>query len=676
MKISLSVVLVALVFPACGQFKEKLNFTGFGTVRALAIDSAARELFVASDGLIAVFDLDAYRQKEPIRVNDNATALVAMGKGRLIMLGQDKILLLDRSGHATVAYGNEAIAGIRYDPATGLLYAVSAAGKLLVFKTNVTANLQLTQTISLSQKITSVAVSAKAVALGLDNGDIQLYNKQKLTPDATLKGHTTRIHSMAFSRDGSLLASASDVDPARQLYDQDVILWNVRDQKIRSKTTHPGQFWVGEISIVADHVIVPLRLSIEILDFNGRLTGEVSTNLYYRPVTVAHGQKFIYGISDHAANSKHLYLVDVAAAKVARTFTFHGNPVWQLNFTRQGDLAITLDNEVKGIDKTGNMIFSEKLFVHSGDLVYKSDAFAGISLKKIAETQPDSITLCDFRTRKVSGFRIPPTLVERRFSADFVYDGKDVFIMTNKYLQKAGAEDHIIDFTVPRDTSSTILSIINRDDFFNVVSPARGFIPGSGYFYEFDPAALVINIRKNSDASYIKQIKGYKVVNVTVPGSLFLFHPVEKALYTWDLSDFNIKKLQTLSTEPYTVAWSPDKTRLAVKYSQFGNEIDLVDLKTHDIKPLVLTSVSVTCMAFTPNGKYLLTGTASGEIGIWDLKTRTQTGSIFTSCHYKDYVILGEGVYDGTVDGIKYLITPDARGRMRQVKNLFSTYFD
>jgi len=672
MKITLSVILIAITCSAHGQFQDKINANGFGTVRALAIDSAARELLVAGDGIISVFDLLSLRQKETIPTEGGLSGMVVTTKGQMITLSRGKIYRTDRSGKSTLLYGNTEIARIQYDSETDRLYALSVDGKLMIFRLNTAATTQPVQTLSPPQKITSVAFSSRQVALGLQSGEILLHKKQTLMPQGSLKGHGAKVVSMTFSADGNLLASSSGMDPQHQLYYEEAILWNVADQSIRFRT---GQQYnkIESITLAGDRVILALRSSLKFLTASGQPSSELSTYPYNNPTVVIHGQKLIYGIADTGSASRYLYVVDIPSVKTERAFTFHSNPVWQLNFTQRGDLAITQDNEATGIDKSGNVVFNERIFAHSSDLPFKNDAFMGIGLKKIPDATPDSILLCDFKSGGVTGYRMPRELLERRFSSDFIYDNKSAFILTNKYLLKVGEKDHLIDFTIPVDSTSKILSLINRDDFFNVTSPQRNFIPGSGLFYEYDAEAQVISLRRISDAIYVKQIKGYKIINTQTPGHCIVFHPSDKALYTLDLSKFDLKKLCEVSEEPGVAELSPDKTRLALQYQPRSNRIELINLQTKETKSFSPSAGTVSCLAFAPNGKYLLMGTYSGEIKLWDLKTGAQTGCIFTSSRYKDYVILNDGAYDGTADGIKYLIKANARQGVKQVKNLFKT---
>ena len=57
------------------------------------------------------------------------------------------------------------------------------------------------------------------LATTLDSGDINIWNVQTGTLEATLKGHTAKVQVIAFSPDGSTLASGSDDHTAR--------LWDV-----------------------------------------------------------------------------------------------------------------------------------------------------------------------------------------------------------------------------------------------------------------------------------------------------------------------------------------------------------------------------------------------------------------------------------------------------------------
>ena len=73
----------------------------------------------------------------------------------------------------------------------------------------------------------------RQIALGLQNGDIQLWDAQSHTPQATLIGHTTAVRRLAFSSDGTRLASAAASTRPVDLFDPadgasgEAILWDL-----------------------------------------------------------------------------------------------------------------------------------------------------------------------------------------------------------------------------------------------------------------------------------------------------------------------------------------------------------------------------------------------------------------------------------------------------------------
>ena len=91
-----------------------------------------------------------------------------------------------------------------------------------------------TPTIPHSDSVNAVAFSPTTEILACASGNtIKLWNPSTLNPLATLEGHTGTVRTLAFSRDGTMLATGAA--------DRTMILWDVRGQrKLRRLTEQAG----------------------------------------------------------------------------------------------------------------------------------------------------------------------------------------------------------------------------------------------------------------------------------------------------------------------------------------------------------------------------------------------------------------------------------------------------
>ena len=117
--------------------------------------------------------------------------------------------------------------------------AVAASAGVMIFEGN-----EFLKWIDPGSWPTSVQFSpdGKMLAVGLLNGQIQLWDWEGVTKTATLEGHTKKINRILFSRSG-LLYSASD--------DQNVIVWNLRSGT-SIRTIHAHSQPVNDIAVTSD----------------------------------------------------------------------------------------------------------------------------------------------------------------------------------------------------------------------------------------------------------------------------------------------------------------------------------------------------------------------------------------------------------------------------------------
>lgn len=132
------------------------------------------------------------------------------------------------------------------------------------------------------------------------------------------------------------------------------------------------------------------------------------------------------------------------------------------------------------------------------------------------------------------------------------------------------------------------------------------------------------------------------------------------SLKVWDTVRYNAQALaQLITSNPYTVDWSPDGNQLVIAT---GNGIFLFDTNSntsfiypvpYDIGPHQMTGAA----SWSPDGQYIAAGTFDGVITIWDAKTykaiktfqKHHTGFISALVWSPDGRKLASNSFDGTV---------------------------
>ena len=71
--------------------------------------------------------------------------------------------------------------------------------------------------------------------------------------------------------------------------------------------------------------------------------------------------------------------------------------------------------------------------------------------------------------------------------------------------------------------------------------------------------------------------------------------------------------------DPYPATWSPDSHFVAA-IDESGDNINIIRMKDKKVMASFATQAQVYSMAWSPNGKYLGSGSADGSVKIWDAK--------------------------------------------------------
>ncbi|WP_182870548.1 serine/threonine-protein kinase [Stieleria mannarensis] len=123
----------------------------------------------------------------------------------------------------------------------------------------------------------------------------------------------------------------------------------------------------------------------------------------------------------------------------------------------------------------------------------------------------------------------------------------------------------------------------------------------------------------------------------------------------WDISDLdNGGRVIKLVNEPfdrtvYSVAISPDSKSLAIGLLE--PEVRVVDIESGTMRSTHRSSWWVTCVAYTPDGRRLVTASQGGQITFWDSETLSNYGSFHPGEHVRRIGFTLNGLVSASSEG-------------------------
>jgi WD40 repeat protein len=304
-----------------GQTEAK-KIDQISAVRDLSIGLSTRKLAVAVEKNIFIFDLTDYRKIQTISTTEKPRKIALTKKEHLIVLYRAKATLLNllkSEAQADTIFTGEALEDMHYDAAASTLYLIQFSGKVLIYKENKSSIFEFIRSITPPTRITRIATSDNKIAMGLQNGDILMFDKGNMHELPTLRGHAAAIDLLSFSENGETIASsASRAHEKKSPHEEEVILWSLKDQKIKFHTEdrYPE---VTDIRI-ADNKEVIVSSATEIVrhDLSGKPSNQISIYPYKFPLFVLTKGKLIYGIADANHPSEYLYVMDLRTMKIEK----------------------------------------------------------------------------------------------------------------------------------------------------------------------------------------------------------------------------------------------------------------------------------------------------------------------------------------------------------------------
>ena len=477
-----------------------------------------------------------------------------------------------------------------------------------------------------TQTITSIAFSPDGNMLATGSGswnpnrirkkapEVKLWNIQTRELLTTLKRHTEVVTSVAFSPDGSTLASSSN--------DRTVQLWDTQTGKHKSMLQ---ENW-GRVSSVTyspdgNILAIAYRDTVRLLD---KRTGT-------REVTVTGPWREVYsvafspdGTTIATGNYGTVQLWDAHTGQHKTTFEAHGAGVSYIAYSPDGNTLATAgaggsDDRVLLWDiQTGQHRTTFKGYTDSiTSVAYSPDG------KAIAMGSRNGVgTLWEAHT----GQHIAT------FQGHTSYITAVAYTSDGNMIATAGRDGTVHLW----DAGNSILQTRTRTPKTTLVSHPDAF---RSMAYSPDGNTLATGGRDGTICLWHAQtgekiaiIEGHTAalnfVAFSPDGATLASASNDKTIRLWDVQTSQIiTTLEGHTQGPNSIAFSPDGTTLAS--ASDDKSVRLWDVRTGEQKTIIKTpsQLRYISVVFSPNGDKVLTGSRDKPVQLWD----TQTGELITT---------------------------------------------
>ncbi|WP_437674481.1 SIR2 family protein [Sorangium sp. So ce131] len=484
--------------------------------------------------------------------------------------------------------------------------------------------------------VNAVAFSPDGTTLasGSDDNSVRLWDARTGELRKTLSGHQNAVYSVAFSPDGTALASGSD--------DNSVRLWDARTGELR-KTLSGHQNAVLSVAFSPDGTALASGSNDHSVRLWDARTGELRKTLsghqdpVYSVAFSPDGTTLASGSNDHSVR-----LWDARTGELRKTLSGHPNTVYSVAFSPDGTALASGsgDQSVRLWDaRTGEL---RKTLSGHQDAVL-SVAFSPDGTALASGSGDQSICLWDARTgelrKALSGHR------NAVFSVVFSPDGTAL---------ASGSYDHSIRLWDARTGELRKTLSGHQASVRPVVFSPDGTTLASG---SDDHSVRLWDARTGE---LRKTLSGHQesvyFVAFSPDGTTLASGSDDHSVRLWDARTGELRK--TLSGHRNavdSVAFSPDGTTLAS--GSDDHSVRLWDARTGELrKTLSGHQDPVYSVAFSPDGTTLASGSDDHSVRLWDARTGElrktlsgHQGSVWPVAFSPDGTTLASGSYDDSV---------------------------